>query len=86
MGAKRSGSGRRLPALIGAGAASLALPAGALACPRCATSDVVWAMAFGPELWPSLLATVSPFAVLAAVTVVCYRVGARRGAGRQARS
>jgi hypothetical protein len=68
-----------LPVVAAAAATGLTLSANAVACPRCYTSQVARAMAFGPAFWPNLLAIALPFVVLAAVTVAFDRVGASRG-------
>jgi hypothetical protein len=79
-GQSERGSDRRLlPVAVAAAATALTLSANAVACPRCYTSHVARAMAFGPAFWPNLLAITLPFLVLAAVTVAFDRIGAPRG-------
>jgi hypothetical protein len=81
MRVKRVWFGCRPLAVMAAAIASL-LSATALACPRCATGQVARALAFGPVFWPNLLAISSPFILLAALSVACARIGARREGGR----
>jgi hypothetical protein len=75
-----------MPVAAAVAAMAMMVPANAVGCPRCYTSQVVRAIAFGPAFWPNLLAIALPFVVLAAVTVAFDRMGASRASGPEQRS